>query len=701
MVNILSKSLCENCFAEIDSEPCPECGYKRSSYEQDRSVLPIGSVLEGRYMIGRVLGKGGFGITYLAYDMKLGYRVAIKEYYPLGAAVRNTENLTVSAHSSETQESFRIGAEKFYSEARLVAELSENPNIVSVSDVFYENETVYFIMGYLQGMTLKSYIEKYGTISEEQAVYIAGEISNALISAHDINVLHRDISPDNIMVCRDGTVKLLDFGAARQVFTERSSSFSVILKQGYAPPEQYQKKGNQGPWTDIYSLGATIYYALTRKLLDDPITRLSGDDEFEANNYKITSSLWEIIKKATMLQISERYQNIYEFMDELDGCGIVPKPLKRTDKRSGKSRFGSVGRKKTVYSESSASASSAMEATAALEKNNAVPDMNATVALKENTDMNATVALEPDMDVTMPLGGNAVSDMNATVALKEKNSPDMNATVALKENTDMNATVALEPDMNVTMPLGGNAVSDMNVTMPIYGTDYYRGTAQPAQGGIAVGENVHGTKKRNTKRNILIFAVLLAAVIILINIITRGSSDYSYLRREEDDGIAISKYKGNDISVEIPSEIGGKTVVSICYGAFEGKDIESVIIPDSVIEIVSFAFSDCKSLKNVEIPDSVTKIDDYAFSKCDSLKSITIPDSVEIIGTGSFGDCTGLESMTIPDSVKEIGQFAFANCPSLKKVSLPADCKVDDTAFFGSDNVKITIRGSASAEAPE
>ena len=287
MITLNNKKLCENCFSEISSEPCPHCGFEKSTHRQDPIALVPGSILNQRYMIGGVIGKGGFGITYLAYDIKLDARVAVKEYYPMGLALRNPGNTLVTVSSRETEKSFRTGAEKFYNEAKMVAKFNGNPNIVSVHDFFYENDTVYFIMGYLQGQTLKSYLNNK-KITEGQAVNIFDQISNALLAAHGMNILHRDISPDNIMLCDDYSIRLLDFGAARQVVAEQSQSLSVILKQGFAPLEQYQQKGKQGPWTDIYALGATIYTSLTGEMLTDPMSRLEDDSEYAGNKFGIS-----------------------------------------------------------------------------------------------------------------------------------------------------------------------------------------------------------------------------------------------------------------------------------------------------------------------------------------------------------------------------------------------------------------------------
>lgn len=327
MINISGKSLCENCFSEITSEPCPVCGYSPQDHISDPTVLSSGSVLQGRYAVGRVIGKGGFGVTYLAYDIKHDEKIAVKEYYPYGIALRNPESTIVSVSTEDAADIFKSGAEKFYDEARLVAAFNGNPSIVSVYDFFYENDTVYYTMEYLEGQTLKDYVEKNGVITSEQAVYIAEKISSALMTAHSANILHRDVSPDNIMICSDGKVKLLDFGAARQVVANASQSLSVILKQGFAPLEQYQKKGRQGPWTDIYSLGATLYFALTKDIPDDPMTRFESDDEYSSNKYSIVQPLWEIIRKATMLRIEDRYSNIFEFRSDLASSGITAEPL--------------------------------------------------------------------------------------------------------------------------------------------------------------------------------------------------------------------------------------------------------------------------------------------------------------------------------------------------------------------------------------
>lgn len=179
-------------------------------------------------------------------------------------------------------------------------------------------------MEYLQGQTIKDYVLKNGTMTVEQAKYIAGEVASALITTHSANVLHRDVSPDNIMLCGDGKIKLIDFGAARQVISEMSQNFSVILKPGFAPIEQYQKNGRQSPRTDIYSLGTTLYYCLTGKIPEDPMSRLENDNAFASELMSVDENFRNIIMKAAALKTEDRYGSAAELLNDLKNGSHVP-----------------------------------------------------------------------------------------------------------------------------------------------------------------------------------------------------------------------------------------------------------------------------------------------------------------------------------------------------------------------------------------
>lgn len=328
MVTLGNKLLCSGCFSPIKKEPCKKCGFSANSYVPESMTLPCGSILMGNFLIGRVLGKGGFGITYLAYDVKYDKIIAIKEYFPVELALRAPDGTGLMVRDQRSSELFKKGVTKFYNEASFIARFSANPNIVKVYQFFYENNTAYFTMEYLTGMTLKDYVERCGTLSAEQTVNVADKVALALCDIHRKSVLHRDVSPDNIMLCADGSVRLLDFGSARQIFPEGSQLLSVILKPGFAPLEQYMRKGKQGEWTDVYSLGASLYYGLTGNIPENPQNRIEDDSAVEGNIYNIRPELWEIVRKAMMLKAADRYQNAVEFYEALGRVPIDRKSVK-------------------------------------------------------------------------------------------------------------------------------------------------------------------------------------------------------------------------------------------------------------------------------------------------------------------------------------------------------------------------------------
>ncbi len=255
---------------------CGHCGTKSGFAQEPAFALPTGSILHGRYLVGAVLGNGGFGITYIGYDLKEDRRIAIKEFLPTGMANRYPGTTTVSVY--HTSQEFYYGLNKFLEEARVIYKYRAHGNIISVYALFEENNTAYYVMEYLEGCDLKQYLNKRGGVLPfDEALRLLLPVFDALEAIHKDGLIHRDISPDNIYICSNRQVKLLDFGAARVALMERSKSLSVILKRGYAPPEQYQTNGNQGPWTDVYALGATFYRCITGKLPPEATERLMTD----------------------------------------------------------------------------------------------------------------------------------------------------------------------------------------------------------------------------------------------------------------------------------------------------------------------------------------------------------------------------------------------------------------------------------------
>ncbi len=326
MIKIDEQSFCESCFEKTDSYPCPRCGFAGNDEKRNAVALAKGTILQGRYIIGKMLGKGGFGITYLAYDYKNKCRVAIKEYFPNGIIYRQPGQTRAEAYDDKT-EILEDGAEKFYQEAKTVSKFHKNENIITVYEFFKENNTSYFVMEYLDGVDLKTYVEKRGVLSEGEMKAVLYAAVNVLGEIHDEGILHRDLSPDNIFVCNDGRIMFLDFGAARQLIAEKSQSMSIILKQGFAPFEQYQRKSNQGPWSDIYAMGATAYFAMFGAVPDDAISRVSSPELQIPDKYSVSIPMRAILNKMLAVFPESRYQSAAELKADLDGNNIVPIPL--------------------------------------------------------------------------------------------------------------------------------------------------------------------------------------------------------------------------------------------------------------------------------------------------------------------------------------------------------------------------------------
>ncbi len=268
--------------------------------------LKKGTVLKDSYVLGSEIGSGGYGIIYSAYDTVSECKVAIKEYFPIGLAVRTPDKITVSSISQHFEKDYVKGRERFLSEAMVLSELNINV-IIRVYDIFTENGTAYYVMEYVEGMSIAEYTKKYGAIKSEQALFAALNIADAFTYIHDKNIIHRDLSPDNIMITHDGNVKIIDFGNAREFSYDNENSFTVALKHGFAPLEQYQHHGNQGPWTDIYSLGAVMYYALTLNVPQDPMTRMENYGDYYKDLSAINPQLAEIIEKMTAINPDDRY----------------------------------------------------------------------------------------------------------------------------------------------------------------------------------------------------------------------------------------------------------------------------------------------------------------------------------------------------------------------------------------------------------
>lgn len=326
---------CMGCMAEIaDSERiCRYCGYQKDTDVKEAYYLLPKTVLKEKYLIGRVLGYGGFGVTYIGWDQILHRKVAVKEYLPSDFATRSYGSRRVTVFSGEAAEQFQAGLESFLFEARRLARFNAVAETVDIYDCFEENSSGYIVMEYLDGATVKEVLRKRKHISVEQARAIALSVLRGLKEVHKEGIIHRDIAPDNIFITRTGKVKILDFGAARYATAVQSKSLSVILKPGFAPEEQYRSRGEQGPWTDVYALGATLYCMITGRRPEESIQRLAQDHVKppSAIGIAIDPNIENAIMNSLNVRKEYRIQDAESFYRALCGREAVERIVEKTD----------------------------------------------------------------------------------------------------------------------------------------------------------------------------------------------------------------------------------------------------------------------------------------------------------------------------------------------------------------------------------
>ena len=320
---------CFGCMEEIQGYPCPHCGFDPRSVKGIEYALPMGTILAGKYLVGRVLGQGGFGITYVGWDIALERKVAIKEYYPSGQVSRNPGSRGLTWYTSvQSQQAKQNGTQMFLKEARKMSKVDDIPNVVRVRDLFQENETAYIVMDFVEGETLKARLEKTGPLPWEQAKGIFLPAIQAMEQVHKAGLVHRDISPDNLMLTPDGKVKILDLGAAKDLSVNNGASSMQVAKGGFSPFEQYTQRGSSGPWTDVYAMAATVYYTLTGKLPPVATDRVVEDTiSWEEPGLKaLSAQALEALQKAMVISAKNRMQSMEELEKGLYSTTVKPEP---------------------------------------------------------------------------------------------------------------------------------------------------------------------------------------------------------------------------------------------------------------------------------------------------------------------------------------------------------------------------------------
>ena len=317
---------CESCFREFEGDICPHCGGAQNEEHQ----LPVGTMIRERYKTGRVLGQGGFGITYIAWDTLLDKCVAVKEFYPNGTVFRRNEVSTaVQCGTKAMIPHYEYSRERFLREARALAKFQDIPEVVGLLDFVKENNTAYIVMEYVRGVDLAKYIRmKGGKLTPQETFRILKPVMEALAKVHKGGIVHRDISPDNIILDPMGGAKLLDFGAVRAVENPDvdkglNKSTEAILKQGFAPLEQYNSRGSLGPWTDEYAMCATVWYCLTGSIPEDASIRMmEGTDPDWSSIEGLPAHQQKALAKGFSCRARDRYKDLDELLADLFPEGV-------------------------------------------------------------------------------------------------------------------------------------------------------------------------------------------------------------------------------------------------------------------------------------------------------------------------------------------------------------------------------------------
>ena len=693
----------------------------------------------GKYRILATLGQGGFGITYLAEQALAGRKVCIKEYFPKDYYNRDADTNRVYIGSKADVDTLNRYKEKFIKEASVLARL-KHPHIVSVYDVFEENDTAYYVMEHIEGESLGDVVKRRGALDEATAVGYIRQIADALGYIHEQNINHLDVKPGNVMVSsEDDSAILIDFGLAKHYDTSggQTSSTPVGISHGYAPFEQYKAGGvsSFSPATDIYSLGATLYYLVTGKV--PPHATDVGEEGLPKLPDHLSQGVHKAIERSMQYWRKDRPQSIEAFLALLDDSSVVtpvvdssdaddvtvidventvvptPQPKPKKSKRglwimlsafvvAAVASFILLGGGSSEKEDAPKSAVAMGDtlASSSDSHNLAKPEVG-------TLQLNDTPKEQPKEEAKPSETKPATKQESPTKEPKEEAKPSEGKPVTQPESSQ-NEDAKPEATKPVTQPnneiwytsSNGNVVKPYKEGKDIFGAEIESNTYKNGKGILKFQGDVTTIGNYAFDR-----CTNLTSVTIPNSVTTIGSQAFNQC--------------GNLTSVTIPD-----SVTTIGVYAFSGcNNLTSVTIPNSVTTIEWSAFSGCKSLKSVTIPNSVTTIGDgafrgcgginefngkfaskdrrcliidgklvafapagiaeyiipnnvttigdYAFFKCSSLTSVTIPNGVTTIGNNAFYHCNSLTSVTISNSVTTIGEWAFSGCESLTSVTIP------------------------------
>lgn len=672
---------CSRCMRKMEDDGvCPHCGLDNDRAENSAPALELYTLLDNRYQLGSVIGSGGSGITYAAWDEKLWIPVAVKEYYPAEWVTRDcsvTDEITVQ---QEFQRDYLIGKERFLRESRVLAMLQEIPGIVKVYDSFEENQTAYIVMEYVHGVTIDKYVREQG-LQQGKILQMMRQPIDALAAVHKQGVLHRDITPNNMLVQEDGSVKLIDFGAAAQIGQQGDI---VVLTQHYAAIEQYDRdNGRLGPWTDVYGVSATLYALLTGEEPQESVTRLQRDHLKDLDKQKTQMRKYQrkAIHNGLVVQPDRRTQSMEEFRSELYNLPMPEEVLRR---RRFMHRVEAVGAVVVVLM-----LAVLINFTSGFPMGDSLMYSLRKDGLHIVSELNQREEREiPARRMGLPVsaveanafqGDSVLRVLTIPGSVQQIGSMAFNRCPAL-EQVKMEEGVRRIDDYAFA-ECGKLNTIDLPDSLEYFAANAFEGTSPQmtlwGHHGSVVESGLQGTD--------LNFAV---------------REEYQIEHTEE--GVALSACEDVRTVLVLPSVIDGEWVTALSEGLTLADTVEEVVLPDHLLRLDAGILSGKKSVKKVTlgsqthilgdealkesgveqliIPGYLEEIGDEALYRT-MFNELVFPEGLKRVGRKAFGE-TAFESIVLPDGVEEIGKQAFTACVKITEIHLPEGISELEAGLF-------------------
>lgn len=698
-MDIDGRNYCPHCMLLTTEEVCPHCGFCEHTLKENFTALEQGILLNDRYMIGTVIGQGGFGITYSAWDEILGKPVAIKEFFPAAYVTRNVlysdDVIPVKKHEGI----YLDGLLRFRREAQILSSLEEIPNVVNVQDFFSENNTAYIVMEFIHGETLDTWME-HRNLSSDQILHLMRPIVDALVRLHKQGIVHRDLKPGNMLVEEDGSLRLIDFGSATVLDRPLDT---VLLTRKYAPIEQYNSEhGKQGPWSDVYGIAAVFYALLTGQEPEDAILRLQEDhlQSPSACGVKIKSRQNLALMSALAVIPDKRTQSMEEFRSRLYNLPL-PEEVKR--------------RKRFMIRTVAVAALTSLITLLFI--------LNFTIGFNLG---NATYySLRSDGFHIIQYHGH---QENLSIPESRLGIPVVKIESSAFQGTD--DLVHLEIPGTVHR-IDDFAFHNCEHLLALRLNEGVISIGTQAFANCTILETVSVPKSLNEMAQDAFLGcsdtlVLLGDLDSPAQILSdEAKLMYAHIITDEtSEGLTVVRYETYQTDASIPGFIDGKPVIALQSNQEKTPVFPSTIrhiqLPSQLQKIGDYAFYQCK-ISRIDLPQSLLSIGKEAFSQS-YLKQINLPDSVVHVGEGAFSICVNLkeaalsagmtaipngcfegdirlETVNIPDGIETVGMLAFSKCDILENLKLPSGLKrIDQYAFSDCISLRVIfIPASASA----